>query len=316
MTTPPTQASCRHRRHRLPLWLLFLHLPPQLPPPAPQRHVLRHMAWPRHALRTGCTAPGTAVQHTRRRTPLHTHHQAAQLLRMTHIWAQTTLAVQETTNGLGLLCRLYLCIAWGLLQPWFLWLAVLLCRKAIKCVVQEEQYISVMISCAPNDTSQLMLHSPQPTPRRWSMPCAPCCATRAAAKRSKSEKLSQPESPQGELIAAKRSSDANDTPQPDPPCVCWLASKHGAGSATQRMPLPRKRSDSTGNLSIIGLSLLAALPVAAVQGVVAWMSRMVSGAGWDSDPSSPGHYFFSPYDWGVGAQCPDQLAQNQGYAAL
>lgn len=79
------------------------------------------------------------------------------------------------------------------------------------------------------------------------------------------------------------------------------------------MCLPRKRTkrDSSGNARIIGLSLLGALPVAAVQGVVAWMSRIVSGAGWDSDPSSPGHYFFSPYDWGMGAQCPTEL-ETQG----
>lgn len=58
--------------------------------------------------------------------------QASQLLRMTHVWAQTTVAVEETTSGLGLLCRLYLCIALGLLQPWFLFLALLLCRHGIR----------------------------------------------------------------------------------------------------------------------------------------------------------------------------------------
>lgn len=123
----------RHRRHHMPLWLLLRHLPPTLPR-TPQRHLLRHMARPRHAVRTGCTAPGTdATRATPATSHPPSHPQAAQLLRMTHIWAQTTVAVQETTNGLGLLCRLYLCIAWGLLQPWFLCLALLLCRNAIKC---------------------------------------------------------------------------------------------------------------------------------------------------------------------------------------
>lgn len=154
-------------------------------------------------------------------------------------------------------------------------------------------------------------HSAQPTHRRWrcSVPCGACFAARAAAKRSKSEEL-PPESPQGDLIAAKRSSDATptDAPQPDARCVYVARGFCTLHTVSQRRPC-RKRGD--GNTRIIGLSLLGALPVAAVQGVVAWMSRMVSSAGWDSDPSSPGHYFFSPYDWGVGAQCPDQL-QNQG----
>lgn len=116
----------------MPLWLLFCNLPPTLWP-SPQCHLLRHMARPGHAVRAWHTALGMfrlQCTTTHRRKPCPS--QAAQLLRMTHVWAQTTVAVQETTSGLGLLCRLYLCIAWGLLQPWFLCLALLLCRKAIK----------------------------------------------------------------------------------------------------------------------------------------------------------------------------------------
>lgn len=154
------------------------------------------------------------------------------------------------------------------------------------------------------------------------MPCAACFAARAVAKRSKSEEL-QPESPQGDLIAAKRSSDgSNNVPEPSPPVYVAdeadsIIQYHLMHANDDDDKTRRKRSkpDTNGNLSIIGLSLLGALPVAAVQGVVAWMSRMVSGAGWDSDPSSPGHYFFSPYDWGMGAQCPEQL-QDQGYGVV
>lgn len=101
-----------------------------------RRNATFYGTWPARAMLSalGALLLARLLFHSLCALPHLPHTQAAQLLRMTHIWAQTTLAVQETTSGLGLLCRLYLCIAWGLLQPWFLCLALLLCRRAIQYV--------------------------------------------------------------------------------------------------------------------------------------------------------------------------------------
>lgn len=46
------------------------------------------------------------------------------------------------------------------------------------------------------------------------------------------------------------------------------------------------------------------------------MSRIVSGPGWDNNPASAGHYFFSPYDWGRGGQCPQEVQDAEGYVVV